>query len=35
VTPRQREEIAEYNATMDEAFNDMINDPGFQLKCGV
>ncbi|MDH2309167.1 hypothetical protein [Methylobacterium brachiatum] len=35
ITPRQREEIAEYNATMDEAFNDMINDPNFQLKCGI
>ncbi|MEE7490568.1 hypothetical protein SAMN02799622_04197 [Methylobacterium sp. UNC378MF] len=35
VTPRQREEIAEYNATLDQAFEDMISDPGFQLKQGI
>ncbi|MFF9551163.1 MULTISPECIES: hypothetical protein [Methylobacterium] len=35
VTPRQREEIAEYNATLDRAFADMIEDPAFELKCGI
>jgi hypothetical protein len=35
ITPRQREEIAEYNATLDRAFADMIDDPAFELKCGI
>lgn len=35
ITPRQREEIAEYNETMDRAFADMIEDPAFELKCGI
>lgn len=35
ITPRQREEIAEYNETLDRAFADMIDDPAFELKCGI
>ncbi|SDM31720.1 hypothetical protein SAMN05216360_101535 [Methylobacterium phyllostachyos] len=35
VTPRQREEIAEYNATLDAAFDEMINSPTFELKHGI
>ena len=35
ITPRQREEIAEYNETLDRAFADMIEDPAFELKCGI
>lgn len=35
ITPRQREEIAEYNETLDRTFADMIEDPAFELKCGI
>lgn len=35
ITPRQREEVREWQETLDAAFEDMINDPGFQLKCGI
>lgn len=34
-TPRQREEIREYQETLDEAFRDMIDDPAYELKCGI
>ena len=35
ITPRQREEIAEYNETLDAAFDEMINSPNFELKHGI
>lgn len=35
ITTRQREEIAEYNATLDAAFDEMINSPTFELKHGI
>ncbi|MGC5781746.1 hypothetical protein [Methylobacterium sp. NFXW15] len=35
ITPRQREEIAEYNETLDAAFDEMINSPTFELKHGI
>ncbi len=35
ISPRQRAEIQEYNDTLDAAFQEMIDDPGFELKRGV
>ncbi|MCG5244844.1 hypothetical protein [Methylorubrum extorquens] len=35
ISPRQRAEIQEYNETLDAAFQEMIEDPGFELKRGV
>jgi hypothetical protein len=35
ITPRQREEVREWQETMDAAFADMIDDPAFELKCGI
>lgn len=35
ITPRQREEIREWQETLDRAFADMIDDPAFELKCGI
>lgn len=35
ITPRQRADIAEYNEVLDQAFDEMINSPGFELKCGI
>lgn len=35
ISPRQREEIREYNETLDAAFEDMLADPAYELKCGV
>ncbi len=33
--PPAKEEVREWQETLDAAFEDMINDPGFQLKCGI
>jgi hypothetical protein len=35
ITPRAREEIREWQETLDQAFEDMISDPAYELKCGV
>lgn len=35
ITPRQRDEIREWEQTMDHAFADMVADPAFELKCGI
>jgi len=35
ITPRQREEVRKWQETMDRAFADMIDDPKFELKCGI
>lgn len=35
ITSRAREEIREWQETLDQAFQDMISGPGFELKCGV
>lgn len=35
MTPERRADMAEWGRTMDEAFEDLISDPGFELKCGI
>jgi len=35
ITPRAREEIREWQETLDAAFEDMLSDPSYELKCGV
>lgn len=35
ITPRQREDVREWQETLDRAFEDMVSDPSYELKCGV
>jgi hypothetical protein len=35
ITPRAREEIREWQETLDAAFEDMLADPAYELKCGI
>lgn len=35
ITPRQREDVREWQETLDQTFQDMISDPTYELKCGV
>lgn len=35
ITPAQRADIKEWQETMDRAFEEMIEDPAYELKCGI